>query len=57
MPVSRMNPLPAYLIPLLTLFPPATHNRIFLVGGTVRDICWRRQRGILISSQCSPLKQ
>ena len=38
MTAPRTIPLPAYVTPLLMLFPPATHDHIFLVGGTVRDI-------------------
>ena len=38
MPAPRTIPLPTYLAPLLNLFPPAAHDRTFLVGGTVRDI-------------------
>ena len=38
MSAPRTIPLPTYLTPLLTLFPPDTHDHIFLVGGTVRDI-------------------
>ena len=30
--------LPTYLTPLFSLFPPETRDRIFLVGGTVRDL-------------------
>ena len=31
-------PLPPYLSPLFSLFPPETRDRVFLVGGTVRDL-------------------
>jgi tRNA nucleotidyltransferase (CCA-adding enzyme) len=41
-PAPRTIPLPLYLAPLLALFPPHTLDRIFFVGGTVRDILLNR---------------
>lgn len=38
MSAPRTISLPCYLTPLVTLFPRAAHDRVFLVGGTVRDI-------------------
>ncbi len=38
MTVPRIIPLPPHPASLLSLFPSALHDRLFLVGGTVRDL-------------------